>query len=143
MPAPPDMFRSILLENDLAKQYHKWIRIRLMIVAEHSIKDSHGGRLPGRGTDLASLVYESLKFVTEALPIYSNKLSHILSAYYSTIRQILIKIAQGDDDRIDRLDYLLLPLALNERLRATSHDPGLLDQHVSDKHRLSTLADRF
>ena len=70
----------------------------------------------------------------ERQPIYS-------SAYYSTIRQFLITVPQNNEDRIEFLKNVLLPLASKEILRATIQYPSLLEDNVTDKRLHTSLSD--
>ena len=67
----------------------------------------------------------------------------IKSAYYSTIRQILINIPMNADDMEDYLDTLPLPLALNDVMQQLLRCPGLLEDNLSDAHMCSVFADLF
>ena len=67
----------------------------------------------------------------------------IKSAYYSTIRQILINIPKNADEMEDYLDTLPLPLALDDVMHQALKFPGLLDVGLSDAHIHAVFADLF
>ena len=119
-----------------------------MDVVSHLVKGTQCGGIRHRGTDIAALTVR----IWEACGKYekrstANKYMDIRSAYYSTIRQRLIRLPSDPDDLFEFLDTLPLPLALNDILRAAISLPGLLneipDTHLysPDTHLYSTLQD--
>jgi len=49
-------YRSIMLGSNLAKHHHAFLRARLLQVCSAILRDTQFGGIPGRGTDLASLL---------------------------------------------------------------------------------------
>ena len=73
-PAPPTSFRSILLEHDIAKHHHKWLRSRLVHLVGHLIKDSQCGGVQNRGADLASMVVRQFEEFTKERSLTTTKI---------------------------------------------------------------------
>ena len=49
-------YRSILLNNTIAKHHHRFLRDRALAVFGHLLRPTQRGGLPGKGVDMAPLI---------------------------------------------------------------------------------------
>ena len=137
-----EKYRSILLENNITKHYHAFLRNRLAAcIRTHAlaVQCSAGAH---RGVDMASLLLHAHRATCKqrsqtAIYFFSD----VRSAYYSCCRELFLQLPTDTDDFQDVLDSLNVPLMLLPQLITHLQNPSLPALTDADDHLREVLKD--
>eukprot|EP00959_Pyramimonas_sp_CCMP1952_P264433 5529462-Pyramimonas_sp.AAC.1 len=96
------------------------------------------GGLEGRGCDMAAHTARMLWQATEVRKASLGVvLLDLVSAFYTTIRQLALKLPGTDNELEEALETMPIPPVLMEGVRAQLNSRPVFDQNVDNAHLLA------
>ena len=128
----PSSHRGILLADVAAKYSHKVLGAKLAPWLQRFQHECHFGCLPGAGTEVPSLWLQAFSALAKFRTVsFGVAFIDIVSAYYRTIRQLIVHMPSNDAELCYLWSHLQIDPAMINQVRTLVSQASALDEaHV-------------
>ena len=135
-------FRIIMLENDIIKHHHRYLRSRLLTLAKACFLATQCGGMPNKCTAFANqLVRLAIQIAKVRKLVIILQFIDIRTAFYRVIREKIVPLATSPQQLEDMVEDMEIPLLFVEPLLKMLAQPDILTDNDIDPHLLKILAD--
>ena len=130
-----EFYRSILLNNSIAKHYHKWLRGVTLQTCDELLRCTQHGGIPKRsGAHSTHSVKAFLRVCRKRKVTAVVALLDLRQALYSVIREFVLGKGGTTPELQQVMDGLDPPPWLKQAMELIVNQPGFLARHQTDEN---------